>query len=90
MKKRTIKLMAVVLAVSVTMFSLPGVLNAQPNHHRSDFIKWLEKPVTFIASLLNFVPVYNVDQTFEEPVAYEDGHFKVTGDLNRGRPSEGD
>jgi hypothetical protein len=90
MKKRQLKLTAVILAVCVTMFSLPGVLNAQPGPQRSDVFKWLQKPVTFIASLLNFVPVYNVDQTFEEPTAYEDSIFKVTGDLNKGRPSEGD
>ncbi len=78
------------LTACIAMFSLPGVLNAQPNQHRTDFFKWLQKPVTFIASFLNFVPVYNADQSFEEPTAYEDGHFKVTGDLNRGRPSEGD
>ncbi|MFO7865831.1 MAG: hypothetical protein R6V02_03320 [Candidatus Aminicenantes bacterium] len=90
MKKRTMKLTAMGLAVCITLFAIPGFLNAQPNHHRPDVFKWLQKPVTFLASLLDFVPVYSIGQPAEVPAGSDDGLSKVTGDLHRGRPSEGD
>lgn len=97
MNKTLVRATAIAVCFAFLLLSFPGLIQAKPRSSKSYF-KWFEKPVYFFTEIMTFLPIYTLpgfspvsDIPVEKTVISKSGSkMKVTGDINRGRPSRED
>jgi hypothetical protein len=84
---------AVIAVLAVLSFALPGTVSAKVSAEKFNFKRIIKNPVTLLASLFSFIPVFGEYSNADQPDNPENNNIrkiKVTGGLTAVRPSEGD
>lgn len=84
---------AVIAVVAVLSFVLPGTVSGKVNPEKFNFRQIIKTPVTLLASLFSFIPVFDDYTNLDQPDNPENKNFrkiKVTGGLTSVKPSEDD
>lgn len=84
---------AVIAVLAVLSFALPGTVSAKVSPEKFNFKRIIKTPVTLLASLFSFIPVFDDYNKSDQPDNPENNNIrkiKVTGGLTAVRPSEGD
>ena len=96
MNKSLVKATAIAVCFAFLMLSFPGLIQAKPRSARAYF-KWFEKPAYVLAQVMNFLPIYTIpgyspvkDIHAKTVVSKSGSKIKITGDINKGRPSRED
>lgn len=92
-KKNLKRVMAVIAVLAVLSFTLPGTVSARVSAEKFNFKKIIKTPVTLLASLFSFIPVFDNYTQPDQPENLESKNIKkikVTGGLTSVRPSEED
>ena len=96
MNKSLVRATAIAVCFAFLMLSFPGLIQAKPRSPLAHF-KWFEKPAHFLAQVMNFLPIYTLpgyapvtDIPVKTVITKSGSKMKITGDINRGRPSRED
>lgn len=87
------KVAAVIAVVAVLSFALPGTVSARVNAEKFSFKQIIKTPVTLLASLFSFIPIFDDYTQPDQPDNPENNNIrkiKVTGGLTSVKPSEDD
>jgi hypothetical protein len=94
MRKSNLRRVAALIAVvAVLSFVLPGTVSAKASPEKFNFKRIIKTPVTLLASLFSFIPVFDDYNKSDQPDNPENSNIrkiKVTGGLTSVRPSEDD
>jgi len=94
MRKTNLRRVAAVIAVvAILSFALPGTVSARENAKKFNFKQIIKTPVTLLASLFSFIPVFDDYTQPDQPDNPENKNIKkikITGGLTSVRPSEED
>ena len=83
---------AIIAVLAVLSFALPGTVSARASAEKFNFKRIIKTPVTLLASLFSFIPIFGEYSKADQPDNPENNirKIKVTGGLTAVRPSEGD
>lgn len=93
MKKTLKKVTAVIICFAFLTLVFPGIADAKPRVKKFNFKQLIRKPAIFLVSLLSYVPIYDIGSDYDRhdpSVKKINSRMRITGDLNKGRPSGDD